>query len=252
MAKIEFKGAQGDILAAKLDVPSSEPRYYALFAHCFTCTKDIKPANDIVKTLNKYGIAVFRFDFTGLGNSSGDFQNTNFSSNVQDLVCAAEYMKENLQSPALMIGHSLGGTATLIAASKVPECKSVAVIGSPSNATNVIKQFEADVEKIEQEGEADVMLAGRPFKIKKQFLDDARQQNITNTLSSLKKALLILHSPVDETVAIDHAAELYESAKHPKSFISLDKADHLLFKKGAAEYVARSIAAFGSYYNIKE
>lgn len=252
MEKIEFKGALGETLAARLDKPSGDPRYYALFAHCFTGTKDLKPASDMVKTLNKYGIAVFRFDFTGLGNSSGDFANTNFSSNVQDLICAAEYMKENLQSPALMIGHSLGGAATLIAAAHVRDCKSVAVIGCPSSASNVIKQFAADVEKIEQEGLAEVSLAGRPFTIKKQFLEDARAQNITDKLSSLKKALLILHSPVDETVSIEHAAELFQNAKHPKSFISLDNADHLMFKKGAAEYAARSIAAFGSYYNIEE
>lgn len=250
MKKVDFKGSHGETLSARLDEPDGKIKYYALFAHCFTCTKDIKPANMIVKTLNQYGIAVLRFDFTGLGSSEGDFENTNFSSNVADLMCAVDFMRETLAAPALMVGHSLGGTATLVAAGAVDECKSVAVIGSPSSAENVVKQFAADVEKIEQQGEAQVMLAGRPFKIKKQFLDDVRGQKVTDHVKALKKALLILHSPIDDTVAIEHAADLFSNAKHPKSFISLDKADHLLFEKGAAEYVGRSIAAFGSYYNL--
>jgi putative redox protein len=248
MEKITFMGSQGFELAARLDKPIGPIKAYALFAHCFTCGKDLQPANRIVKALNNDGIAVLRFDFTGLGKSGGEFENTNFSSNVADLVVAANHMRDTLEAPSLMIGHSLGGTATLLAALEVPEVKAVATLGSPSNATNVMKQFAGDVGTIESAGEADVKLAGRPFKIKKQFLDDIKDQNVLDAVAKLKKPLLIAHSPIDDTVSVDHAAEIFMAAKHPKSFLSLDKADHLLFNPGAAEYVARSIAAWASNY----
>lgn len=248
MKKIEFPGSQGHLLAARLDEPAGRVKAYALFAHCFTCGKDLQPVNRIAKALNDDGIAVLRFDFTGLGKSGGEFENTNFSSNVADLLAAADYMRQTMMAPALMIGHSLGGTATLVAATQVPEVKGVVTIGSPSNATNVIKQFKCDVETIEREGEAEVKLAGRPFKIRKQFLDDIRGQNVTDAVASLKKPLLVCHSPIDETVSIDHAGEIFKAAKHPKSFLSLNKADHLLFSPGSAEYVARSVAAWASSY----
>lgn len=248
MEKITFTGSQGFELAARLDRPMGPIRAYALFAHCFTCGKDLQPANRIVKALNNDGIAVLRFDFTGLGKSGGEFENTNFSSNVADLVAAANHMRDTLEAPSLMIGHSLGGTATLLAALDVPEVKAVATLGSPSNATNVMKQFAGDVGTIEATGEADVKLAGRPFKIKKQFLDDIKDQNVLDAVAKLKKPLLIAHSPIDDTVSVDHAAEIFMAAKHPKSFLSLDKGDHLLFAPGAAEYVAKSIAAWASAY----
>ncbi len=248
MQKITFEGSQGHELAARLDTPDGEIKAYALFAHCFTCGKDLQPANRIVKALNNDGIAVLRFDFTGLGKSGGEFENTNFSSNVADLLAAVDHMRDTLEAPSLMIGHSLGGTATLVAAGQIPEIKAVVTIGAPSNATNVAKQFECDIETIEQDGEADVKLAGRPFKIKKQFLDDIRDQNINEAVAGLKKPLLVCHSPIDETVSIDHAAEIFKAAKHPKSFLSLDKADHLLFTPNAAEYIARSLAAWASAY----
>jgi len=248
MQRITFKGSQGFDLAARLDRPHGPIRAYALFAHCFTCGKDLQPANRIVKALNNDGIAVLRFDFTGLGKSEGEFANTNFSSNVADLVAAAQHMREHFEAPSLMIGHSLGGTATLLAALEVPEVKAVVTIGSPSNATNVMKQFACAVDTIEGEGEAEVSLAGRPFKIKKQFLDDIRGQNVLDAVAKLKKPLLICHSPIDDTVSVDHAGEIFMAAKHPKSFLSLDKADHLLFTPGTAEYVATSIATWASPY----
>lgn len=248
MEKFTFTGSQGHELAVRLDLPAGPVRAYALFAHCFTCGKDLQPANRIAKTLNDVGIAVLRFDFTGLGRSGGEFENTNFTSNVDDLVAAADHMREKLAAPALMIGHSLGGAATLLAATKVPEAKAVAIIGAPSNAANVLKQFHGDLEAIERDGEAEVSLAGRPFRIRKQFVDDARGAKVTDAVAGLRKALLILHAPLDDTVSIDHAGEIFAAAKHPKSFISLDKADHLLFNPGSAEYAAQSIAAWAGAY----
>lgn len=249
MEKFEFPGSQGHNLAARLDMPENgKPTAYALFAHCFTCGKDLQPVNRIAKALNNDGIAVVRFDFTGLGKSGGEFENTNFSSNVQDLIAAANHMRETLEAPTLMIGHSLGGTATLVAANHVPEAAAIVTIGAPANTTNVLKQFECDVDKIETDGEAEVKLAGRPFKIKKQFIDDARMQHVEEAVHNLKRPLLICHSPIDDTVAIDHAAQIYGWARHPKSFISLNTSDHLLFAEGAAEYAARCIAAWASAY----
>lgn len=249
MKRFEFPGSQGHNLSARLDMPENgEPLAYALFAHCFTCGKDLQPVNRIAAKLNRDGIAVLRFDFTGIGRSDGEFENTNFSSNVDDLLAAADHMRKELKAPSLIIGHSLGGTAVLAAAGKIPEVKAVVTIGAPSNTTNVIKQFECDVDTIEAEGEAEVKLAGRPFKIKKQFIDDIKGQKIEDAIKALKKPLLVCHSPVDDTVAIEHAGEIYGFARHPKSFLSLDKADHLLFSKGSAEYVARNIAAWASAY----
>ena len=247
--KYEFTGSQGHSLSARLDKPSDcEPVAYALLAHCFTCGKDLQPASRIVKALNDDGIAVLRFDFTGLGQSEGAFEDTNFTSNVDDLLLATDFMREHLEAPSIMIGHSLGGTAVLVAALKVPEAKAIVTIGAPSNTTNVMKQFGCDIEKIEAEGQAEVMLAGRPFTIKKQFLDDIKAQDIEAAVSALKKPLLVCHSPIDDTVSIDHASKIYVAAKHPKSFISLNTHDHLLFAEGAAEYVARSVAAWASAY----
>lgn len=251
--KITFKGSSGEMLSAKLDSPQGETKSYALFAHCFTCGKDLSTINRISKALNDRGIALFRFDFTGLGLSKGEFANTNFSSNVEDLILAEKFMEENLEAPDIMIGHSLGGAATLVAAAQSPKTKAVAVIGAPSNATNVLKQFGGDLAEINEKGEANVKLAGRPFKIKKQFIEDAKAQNVLDIVANMKKALLILHSPIDETVSISHAKEIYEAAKHPKSFISLDKADHLLLKKPEySQYVADMIAIWaGQYVNKK-
>ncbi|MGH1398558.1 MAG: alpha/beta hydrolase family protein [Alphaproteobacteria bacterium] len=251
--KLKFWGSQGHYLSARLDMPDEalndgKPLAYALFAHCFTCGKDLVPANRVVQALNDDGIAVMRFDFTGINESQGKFEDTNFTSNVADIIAAADYMRKTMDAPSLMIGHSLGGTATLVAAAQVEEVKAVATIGAPSNTTNVMKQFGCDIETIEREGAAEVKLAGRPFTIKKQFLDDIKSQDIKAAVQGLKKPLLICHSPIDDTVPIDHAADIYSWAMHPKSFVSLNTHDHLLFADGAAEYVARTVAAWASAY----
>lgn len=247
--KITFTGSQGFELAAKLDTPDGEPKAYALFAHCFTCGKDLNAINRIARALNEDGIALFRFDFTGLGLSNGDFANTNFSSNVQDLIAAADYMREHLAAPSMMMGHSLGGAATLVAAHSVPEVKAVTTIGAPFDSVNVLKQFKNDLDEIEANGEAEVKLAGRPFKMKKQFIEDARSQNVEEHIRNLKKPLMVMHSPIDDTVDIDHARRIYEAARHPKSFVSLDKADHLLLKNASdGIFAARIISAWASQY----
>ena len=245
--KIEFPGAIGGNLAARLDLPV-EPRAYALFAHCFTCGKDIVAASQIAKALSARGIAVLRFDFTGLGGSEGEFANTNFSSNVQDLVAAAGYLRENYAAPSLLIGHSLGGAAVLAAASHVPEATGVVTIGAPASAVHVTHNFAADLAEIAAKGTAKVTLAGRSFTITKQFLDDIAEQTFLDGLKKLKKALLVCHAPRDEYVGIDNATQIFMAARHPKSFVSLDTADHLLRKREDAIYLADVIAAWASRY----
>lgn len=249
-AKIMFTGGAGEMLAAKLDTPPPEKiRAYALFAHCFTCSKDLKAVNYIAEALKDEGIALFRFDFTGLGSSGGEFENTNFSSNVQDLIAAANYMKHNLRVPDLMIGHSLGGAATIVAANSLPGVKAVATIGSPFDTENVLKHFHCSLDRIAEDGEAEVELSGRKFTIKQQFVDDVKSQNISEYIANLNKPILVMHSPIDETVNIEHARKIYETAKHPKSFISLDKADHLLLRRASdGRYVAKVLAAWSSQY----
>ncbi|KZL20996.1 Alpha/beta hydrolase family protein [Pseudovibrio axinellae] len=246
--KLEFEGSQGAQLAARLDNPEGTPTAYALFAHCFTCSKDLSAARRIAAALTKNGIAVLRFDFTGLGNSGGDFASTNFSSNLQDLVLAANYLRTHLQAPRLMVGHSLGGAAVLAAASQVPEVKAVATIGAPASAGHVVHNFGASLREIKEKGEATVHLGERPFKIKRQFVEDLESQDVQSRVALLNKAVLILHSPVDETVGIDNAAQIFQAAKHPKSFVSLDDADHLLYKYKDADYAAQVIAAWTSRY----
>lgn len=247
--KVTFTGAQGDVLAARLDLPEAgDPKAYALWAHCFSCSKDMIAASRVAKALTDRGFAVLRFDFTGLGGSEGDFANTNFSSNVGDLVAAADFLRENRIAPALLIGHSLGGAAVLVAAGKVPEAKAVITIGAPADPAHVAHHFDDAKDEIEEKGEAEVMLVGRPFKIKKQFLEDIQSQKVEEAIANLHKALLIFHSPVDETVGIDNAARIYKAAKHPKSFVSLDNADHLLTRRIDAEYVATVIGAWAQRY----
>ncbi|OUS23986.1 osmotically inducible protein OsmC [Gammaproteobacteria bacterium 45_16_T64] len=246
--KLEFQGTDGLNIAGLLETPDTDPQAFALFAHCFTCGKDIAAASRIARALVSKGYAVLRFDFTGLGNSDGDFANSNFSSNIQDLVYAADYLRKQYSAPSLIIGHSLGGAAVLAAAKSIPEVLAVVTIGAPSDPHHVIKQFSCDIDKIETEGQAEVSLAGRPFTIKKQFLDDLAHHDQEQSISSLKKALLVFHSPIDQTVSINEAEKIYRNAKHPKSFISLDDADHLLSKAADSEYVATTIAAWASRY----
>jgi putative redox protein len=245
--KIEFTGASGHKLAARLDTPP-EPRALALFAHCFTCGKDIFAAARIAEGLTARGIAVLRFDFTGLGSSEGEFANTNFSSNVQDLVAAADHMRRELSAPAVLIGHSLGGAAVLAAAPQIPEAVAVVTIGAPSSASHVLHNFKGSLDDIQAKGAATVTLAGRPFVIAKQFLDDVASQNFLDGVARMNKALLVCHAPRDEIVGIDNATAIFVAARHSKSFLSLDTADHLLRKREDAIYVADVIAAWASRY----
>ncbi|WP_282609367.1 alpha/beta fold hydrolase [Pelagibius sp. Alg239-R121] len=246
--KLTFSGAGGEQLAARLDSPAGKPRAYALFAHCFTCTKDIYAASRIAAGLAAEGIAVLRFDFTGLGASEGEFANTNFSSNVEDLIKAADFLRETREAPKILIGHSLGGAAVLAAAGSVPEALAVATIGAPAEPAHVAHLFQEAKPDIEARGEAEVLLAGRPFRIKKQFLDDISERNLTQSVESMKKALIVFHSPIDQTVGIENAAKIFSSAKHPKSFVSLDSADHLVSKKTDASYIATVLSAWATRY----
>ena len=245
--KIEFPGHSGQMLAARLDTPA-RPRAYALFAHCFTCGKDIFAAARIAERLTAQGIAVLRFDFTGIGSSEGEFANTNFSSNVQDLLAAVDYLRKTYRAPTLLIGHSLGGAAVLAAAPNIPELAAVATIAAPSSAGHVTHLFAGDVGEIEKNGAAKVLLAGRPFTIKKQFLDDVASTEFLGDLAHMNKALLVCHAPLDDTVGVENANTIFTAAHHPKSFVSLDSADHLLRRRADAVYAADIIAAWASRY----
>ena len=245
--KLTFTNQDGIELAGLLELPE-QPIAFAIFAHCFTCTKDIVSASRIARHLADKGIAVLRFDFTGLGNSDGDFSNSNFSANLDDLHSAANYLREHYQAPDFLIGHSLGGTAVLAAAENIPETKAVVTIGAPAEPSHVLKQFADNIDDIVEQGCKQIDLAGRPFTIKKQFIDDLQSYTLADRISSLKRPLLIFHSPLDTTVSIEQAKIIYNAAKHPKSFVSLDKADHLLSNKQDAEYVASTIQAWVQRY----
>ncbi|MDF1779034.1 MAG: bifunctional alpha/beta hydrolase/OsmC family protein [Rhizobiaceae bacterium] len=246
--KAEFTGHSGALLAARLDIPAGHVRAYALFAHCFTCSKDILAAKRIAAELSRAGIAVLRFDFTGLGSSEGEFASTNFSSNVADLQSAANYLRLNFAAPQILIGHSLGGAAILAVAQSIPEVRAVATIGAPADVAHVIENFGSKIEDIERDGQAMVELAGRTFTIQKQFLDDVREKTLTQHIANMRKPLMVLHSPIDATVGIDNAATIFTAAKHPKSFVSLDKADHLLSRSEDASFAASMIAGWASRY----
>jgi uncharacterized OsmC-like protein/alpha/beta superfamily hydrolase len=245
--KVTFPGSGGSSLAARLDMPS-EPRAFALFAHCFTCGKDNLAASRIARSLTARDIAVLRFDFTGIGSSEGEFANTNFSSNIADLVAAANYLRRDHAAPRLLIGHSLGGSAVLAAASQVPEATGVVTIGAPSSAGHITRQFAADVDEIRNKGFAEVNLAGRTFTIARQFLDDVAERGFLDGLANLGKALLVCHAPRDEIVSIDNASTIFAAARHPKSFLSLDTADHLISNREDAVYLADVVAAWASRY----
>ena len=246
--KITFPGSLGGSLAARLDLPAGSPHAYALFAHCFTCSKDSLAAVRVSRALTDRGIAVLRFDFTGLGGSEGEFANTNFSSNVDDLVAAAGWLREQRNAPKLLIGHSLGGAAVLAAAHAIPEATAVATIGAPADPDHVRRLLSSSVDTIERDGVAEVALGARTFTIKKQLLDDLAANKLHDAIAGLGKALLVLHSPRDTLVNIDNATHIFLPAKHPKSFVSLDTADHLLTRKEDAVYVAEVLAAWASRY----
>jgi putative redox protein len=244
----EFIGAHGHKLAARLDGPDGEVQAYALFAHCFTCGKDVFAASRVAQALTEHGIAVLRFDFTGLGASEGEFANTNFSSNLADLVAAADFMRATYQAPSLLIGHSLGGAAVLAAADQMPEVKAVVTIAAPSSPASVTGMFSQHLDEIAREGEALVQLAGRPFRIKQQFVEDAGGHNLKLKIAALRRALLVMHAPGDDTVGLSNAMDIFTAAKHPKSFISLDSADQLLTRREDAVYVANLIAVWADRY----
>ena len=246
--KFQFAGAEGQQLAAALDLPEREPVAYALFAHCFTCGKDVLAARRIALALAAKGIAVLLFDFTGLGSSEGDFANSTFSSNVADLVRAADHLRETRMAPSLLIGHSLGGAAILAAAGQIPEAKAVVTIAAPSDPAHVTGLFKDRIEDIRKHGKVEVQLAGRPFRISSEFLDDIAEHGLMDHVAKLHKALLIMQSPTDDTVGIDNATRIFIAAKHPKSFVSLAGADHLLSGKRDAAYVADVIAAWAERY----
>src|SRR5215468_5883552 len=246
--RFQFTGEGGHQLAAALDTPDGAVQAYALFAHCFTCGKDVLAAKRIAATLAARGIAVLRFDFTGLGSSEGDFANSTFSSNVADLVLAADHLRQTRKAPAILIGHSLGGAAILAAAEQIPKAKAVVTIAAPSDPAHVTHLFKDRIEDIRQQGEVEVSLAGRPFRIKREFLDDVAERSLTAQIAKLHKALLVMHSPTDDTVGIDNATHIFVAAKHPKSFVSLAEADHLLSQRRDSAYVADVIAAWAERY----
>jgi putative redox protein len=246
--RVVFENQAGHTLSGILDLPAGRPVAYALFAHCFTCSKNLKAAGGIARALNDTGIAVLRFDFTGLGQSEGDFSDTNFSSNVDDLLAAVSYLDREHEPPAILVGHSLGGTAVLQAAPRVDSAVAVATIGSPSEPAHVAKMFSGSEDTLRERGEATINLGGRPFLMKQQFLDDLEAQHIGSTVSSLRKALLIMHAPLDDVVEIDNASALFMAAKHPKSFVSLDSADHLLSHTADSRYAGDVLAAWASRY----
>ena len=249
LKKLTFRGAAGADLSARLDLPDGDqPRAYALFAHCFTCNKNYNAIAGISHALARTGIAVLRFDFTGLGESEGDFADTNFSSNVEDLVAAADFLRDEYEAPRLLIGHSLGGAAVLQGAARIPSSRAVVTLAAPSAPSYLVRSLGRATEAIEARGEAEVTIGGQTFKIKKQFLDDLEHVAMQETIRSLNRALLVLHSPADQVVDIDSAARIFQAARYPKSFISLDGADHLLSERGDAEYAASLIAAWVQKY----
>jgi putative redox protein len=246
--KVTFTNGHGETLAGLLERPEETPKAYALFAHCFTCSKNVGAASRISRALAAQGFAVLRFDFTGLGNSEGDFANTNFSSNVSDLAYAARHMAASHGPVELLIGHSLGGAAVLAAAGDLPEAKAVVTIGAPSDPGHIEHLLRDHLDGIEADGEAVVDLAGRRFTIKKQFLKDIRGRPLGQRVATLRKALLVMHSPVDDIVGVDEASKIFLAAKHPKSFVSLDRADHLLNDPRDAQFVADVVAAWAGRY----
>ncbi len=246
--RFDFPNAHGHLLTAVLHHPAGDPRDFALFAHCFTCSKDSRAARWIAESLAARGIAVVRFDFTGLGSSEGDFANTDFSSNVSDLVAAADHLRTTHRAPTLLVGHSLGGAAVLAATSRIPEARAVATIGAPSDPSHVANFFGAAINVIQTRGESEVELGGRTFRIRRDFLDDIAEQRLLDQVQTLDKPLLILHAPTDQIVGIDNAATIFAAARHPKSFIALDDADHLLSRRRDARYTGEVIAAWSQPY----
>ncbi len=246
--RITFANAAGEQLAARIDWPDGPTGAFALFAHCFACSKDSFAAARISRGLAAHGMAVLRFDFTGLGSSEGEFANTNFSSNLEDLAAAADFLRQVHQAPRILIGHSLGGAAMLAAAHRVPEAVAVATIAAPFDPAHAARLFAPVRAEIEASGEAEVILGGRSFRVRRQFLDDIGAHQLGERIANLRKALIVFHAPRDETVGIENAGHIFTAARHPKSFVSLDDADHLLTRRADAGYVADVLAAWASRY----
>ena len=247
--KLTFTNADGQELSSRLDMPADgNPDAYALFAHCFTCSKDLKAVRHISNALTLEGIAVLRFDFTGLGESAGDFSDTTFSSNVDDLLTAAAYLETHHGGPELLIGHSLGGAAVLQAASRIPASRAVVTIGAPAEPSHVTRHLQSSMDRIQSDGQAVVNLAGREFTIKKAFIDDLEETRMEETIRELDRALLVMHAPMDNVVGVDNAARIFKAARHPKSYVSLDTADHLLSDTADSRYVGRLVASWAARY----
>ena len=246
--RFDFPNAQGHTLTALLQQPAAETSTYALFAHCFTCSKESRAARWISDALSARGIGVLRFDFTGLGSSEGEFANTDFSSNVDDLVAAADHLRTARRAPVLLVGHSLGGAAVLAAAARIPEAQAVVTIGAPSDPTHVTNLFADQIAAIREHGEGEVCVGGRPFRIRRDFLDDVAEQRLLDRVATMRKALLIMHAPTDQIVSIDDAGSIFAAARHPKSFVSLDSADHLLSRRRDAQYAGDVIGAWAQRY----
>jgi putative redox protein len=245
---VTFEGAFGDELSGALHIPAGTPRAWVLFAHCFTCSKDLRAAVRIAEAMTEHGFGVLRFDFTGLGESEGEFADTNFSSNIQDLVAAARFLEERFRAPQVLVGHSLGGAAVIAAARELDSVRAVATIGAPADPAHVTELLEPARDELDERGEAEITLAGRTFRIKKQLIRDLEEQSLTDTLAELRCAFLFCHAPLDKIVGVDNARILFEAAKHPKSFLSLDRADHLLGDPDDARYAGRMIAAWLSRF----
>lgn len=249
LQKVTFQNKEGQTLVGRLELPADRhPHNYALFAHCFTCNKNLLAVKNIGKALTSNGFGVLRFDFTGLGESDGDFSDTNFSGNVEDLVAASDFLATQYEAPSLIIGHSLGGAAVIFAANEIASVKAIATVGAPSNPTHVQHLLKSNIEEIKLKGKAVVNLSGRDFTIKKQFLDDLSTKSLPQTIKKLRKPLLLMHSPQDDTVGIKNAEEIYVAAHHPKSFVSLDGADHLLSNKKDSLYVGKVISGWAQRY----
>jgi putative redox protein len=245
---ITFDNANGHALAARLDVPAFAPQAYAIFAHCFTCSKNLNAVRHISRALTEQGIAVLRFDFTGLGNSEGEFANTNFSSNVEDLLAAAAYLEKHHAAPKLLVGHSLGGAAVLLASLRIKSVQAVATLAAPARPDHLQRLFTQDLDTIRKEGKAEINLGGRPFTITRQLIDDLQRAHEKHDFERVEQPLLILHSPSDQAVSVNNAADLYRQARHPKSFIALDGADHLLSNEADAVYAGTMIGTWAQRY----
>jgi putative redox protein len=249
----EFDGPRGYRLAGRLELPDGDAQSWAILAHCFTCGKDSLAASRVARALAAHGIGVLRFDFAGLGNSGGSFADTTFAADVDDLVAAGNAMTRDGKSPSILVGHSLGGAAVLMAAGEMPGIRAVATLGAPFDTSHVLHQFDPrSLQTIETRGEAEVLLAGRPFVVRKSFVDDLARHNLAFRIAQLRIPLLVLHSPLDATVGIENDARIFAVAKHPKSFISLDNADHLLTRRADADYAAAMIATWASRYQVSE